>query len=119
GDAGVSIGIGDDAAALRLTAGLETLISSDMLMDGIDFRLAEMDARLVGRKALAVNLSDIAAMAGQPVAAVISVALPVRGGRRIGEELLEGMLPLAREYDTPFVRGRCDSVQRPHGGVRA
>jgi thiamine-monophosphate kinase len=113
GDARVPIGIGDDAAALRLTPGLETLISTDMLMDGIDFRLAETDARLIGRKALAVNLSDIAAMAGEPVAAAVSVALPITGGRGLGEELLEGMLPLAEEFNTALVGGDTNSWQGP------
>jgi len=112
-DARVPIGIGDDAAALRLTPGLETLVSTDMLMDGIDFRLAETDARMVGRKALAVNLSDIAAMAGEPVAAVISVALPITGGRRLGEDLLEGMLPLAEEFHTALVGGDTNSWDGP------
>ena len=112
-DARVSIGVGDDAAALRLTPGLETLISTDMLMDGIDFRLSETDARLIGRKALAVNLSDMAAMAAEPVAAVVSVALPITGGRRLGEELLEGMLPLAEEFRTALVGGDTNSWHGP------
>ncbi len=112
-DERVSIGIGDDAASLRLTPGLETLICTDMLMDGIDFRLPGTDARLIGRKALAVNLSDIAAMAAEPVAAVISVALPIAGGRRLGEELLEGMLPLAEEFRTAVVGGDTNSWHGP------
>jgi thiamine-monophosphate kinase len=113
GDVRVPIGPGDDAAALRLTSGLETLVSTDMLMDGIDFRLAEADPRLVGRKALAVNLSDIAAMAGEPVAAVISVALPITGGRRLGEELFLGMLSLAEEFHTALVGGDTNSWHGP------
>jgi thiamine-monophosphate kinase len=112
-DARVSIGIGDDAAALRLTPGLQTLVSTDMLMDGIDFRLAETDARLVGRKGLAVNLSDIAAMAGDPVAAVVSVALPVMGGRHLGEELFLGMRALAEEFHTALVGGDTNSWDGP------
>ena len=70
------IGPGDDCAALLLSSERAALITTDMLMEGTRFRLAEAGPRLVGRKAMAVNLSDIAAMAGRPVAAVVSVALP-------------------------------------------
>jgi thiamine-monophosphate kinase len=112
-DARVSIGPGDDAAALRLTPGLETLVTTDMLMDGTDFRLTETDPRLVGRKALAVNLSDIAAMAGDPVAAVVSVALPIAGGRQLGEELFQGMAQLAEEFRTAMVGGDTNSWHGP------
>ncbi|AMV25920.1 Thiamine-monophosphate kinase [Gemmata sp. SH-PL17] len=74
-DARVRIGPGDDCAALAPPA-RELLVTTDMLMDGTDFILSEVDPRRVGRKAMAVNLSDIAAMAGVPFAAVVSVALP-------------------------------------------
>jgi thiamine-monophosphate kinase len=63
------IGPGDDCAALLLNSDRPALITTDMLMDGTCFRLAEAGPRVVGRKAMAVNLSDIAAMAGRPVAA--------------------------------------------------
>src|SRR6201991_215589 len=74
-DPRVLIGVGDDCAALVPPA-RPLLVTTDMLMDGTDFVLAEVGARRVGRKAMAVNLSDIAAMAGTPTAAVGSVALP-------------------------------------------
>src|SRR5438034_11670629 len=72
----VLIGPGDDAAALDWAAGRPLLVTTDMLMDGTDFILAEVGPRRAGRKAMAANLSDIAAMAGAPGAAVVSVALP-------------------------------------------
>ena len=59
----VLIGPGDDAAVLRPPA-RPLLVTVDMLMDGTDFVLAECGPRAAGRKAMAVNLSDIAAMAG-------------------------------------------------------
>src|SRR5438445_2314842 len=79
-DANVLIGPGDDTAALRLTPNAPCLVTTDMLLEGSCFILAEAGPRRVGRKAMAVNLSDIAAMAGKPVAAVVSVGLP-RGAR--------------------------------------
>src|SRR3954453_24107690 len=77
----VLLGPGDDTAALRWPAGVPCLVTTDMLLEGSCFRLDGAGPRRVGRKAMAVNLSDIAAMAGVPVAAVLSVGLPRQGGR--------------------------------------
>ncbi len=112
-DSRVLIGPGDDAAALRVGANGTSLVTTDMLMDGIDFRLTEVGARLVGRKALAVNLSDMAAMAGRPVAALISVALPRNGGRTIAEEIYLGVRQLADEYETAIIGGDTNSWDGP------
>ena len=73
---GPELGIGDDCAILGIDPGADLLVTTDMLMDGRHFRLAEDGPRAVGYKALGVNLSDIAAMAGVPRAAVVAVALP-------------------------------------------
>src|SRR6266404_9759262 len=81
----VRIGPGDDCAMLDWS-GAPCLVTTDMLLEGRHFNLAEAGARRVGRKAMAVNLSDIAAMAGRPVAAVVGVALPKTRAREIGEE---------------------------------
>src|SRR5262245_19202501 len=83
----VLIGPGDDAAAVQLRAATPCLITTDMLLEGSCFRLTEAGPRPVGRKAMAVNLSDIAAMAGVPRFAVVSVGLPREGGRSLAEEL--------------------------------
>src|SRR5262245_7028696 len=81
-DPRVLIGPGDDCAAL-VPPKCPLLVTTDMLMDGVDFVVAEVGPRRAGRKAMAANLSDIAAMAGVPVAAVVSVALPrLSGGRQ-------------------------------------
>src|SRR5262245_6562155 len=74
-DSRVLIGPGDDCAAIQAPS-RPLLITTDMLMDGTDFILADVGPRRAGRKAMAANLSDIAAMAGVPIAAVVSVALP-------------------------------------------
>src|SRR3954452_1530063 len=67
----------------------------------------------VGRKAMAVNLSDIAAMAGRPVAAVVSVGLPRRGGRQLAEELYHGLRGLADEFGVALVGGDTNSWDGP------
>ncbi len=80
-----------------------------MLLEGSCFRLAEAGPRRVGRKAMAVNLSDIAAMAARPVAALVSVGLPRRGGRALAEELYQGLREVADAFDTPIVGGDTNS----------
>ena len=90
-DPRVLIGPGDDCALLSPPT-RPLLITTDMLMDGTDFVVAEVGPRRVGRKAMAANLSDIAAMAGVPMAAVVSVALPGQrtvGGKETGDRKQE------------------------------
>lgn len=75
----MKLGPGDDAAILELAGSRpEIVVSTDLLTEGVDFLLARMNPRKIGRKALAANLSDLAAMAAKPLACVISVALPKR-----------------------------------------
>ena len=95
----LEVGIGDDAAVWR-TFGERLLFTTDLLMDDVDFRLSEVTARQVGRKSLAVNLSDIAAMAGEPLAALVGLALPKSRGFEFARELLEGLNELAIEFGT-------------------
>jgi len=99
------IGIGDDCAALTISAGSELLVTTDMLMDGRHFRLDECGPECVGYKALAVNLSDIAAMAGTPVAAFVAVALPGRNPADLAERLMLGMAPLAGRFGVALAGG--------------
>jgi thiamine-monophosphate kinase len=70
------IGIGDDTAVGQLTPGFQALTTLDMLVEDVHFRRTTTSARDLGYKALAVNLSDIAAMGGLPRWAVIGLALP-------------------------------------------
>src|SRR5690242_13967570 len=109
----VLIGPGDDTAALALTAGAPCLVTTDMLLEGSCFRLAEAGPRLVGRQAMAVNLSDIAAMAGRPVAAVVSVGLPRAGGRALGEQLYLGLREMADAFATSVVGGDTNAWDGP------
>lgn len=102
----VLVGIGDDAAVLRPSSH-EQLVCKDMLMDGVHFLTREHSPEAIGRKALAVNLSDIAAMGGQPLSAYIALALPrplLRDPTFIGR-LYEGIGELARRYSVSIAGG--------------
>src|SRR5260370_9320465 len=76
-----------------------------MLIEGSHLGLAEAGPRRVGRKAMAVTLSDIAAMGGRPVAAVVSVALPRADTRQLAEELFQRMRIVADAFGTAIVGG--------------
>jgi thiamine-monophosphate kinase len=106
-DPRVPLGLGDDTAAL-LTPPL-SLITTDMLLEGSCFLLEQAGPRRVGRKALAVNLSDIAAMAGVPVAALVSLGLPRRGGLALAQELYLGMRELADAFGVAIIGGDTNS----------
>ena len=110
-DQRVPLGIGDDAAIVR--SGGEVVVTTDMLMDGVDFIVGETPAELIGRKCLAVNLSDIAAMAARPTAAVVSLAIPKSRGRELADGLYEGLLRLAAEFDCPLAGGDTNAWDGP------
>src|SRR5678815_2301176 len=86
------LGPGDDAALLALARDQACVVTTDMLMDGVDFELEKCDPRRAGRKSLAVNLSDLAAMAARPLGTVISLALPQNGGEELALALYEGLI---------------------------
>jgi len=92
--------IGDDAAVMG-----DRIITVDMLTEGVDFILADTDPQWIGRKALAVNLSDIAAMGGEPRWIFVAVALPRTGALKLAEQLLAGMQPLIERYDLILAGG--------------
>jgi thiamine-monophosphate kinase len=99
------LGAGDDAALVALGGRPECLVTVDMINDQVDFDLSTTDPRRIGRKALAVNLSDIAAMAGRPLAAFVALALPREGALLLAKELYLGLLPLAEQYDLAVAGG--------------
>jgi thiamine-monophosphate kinase len=107
------LGIGDDCAILRTGASAKILVTTDMLMDGRHFRLAQDGAEAAGHKALAVNLSDIAAMAGIPRVAVVAVALPRGAAVHIAQGLHAGMLPLAERFGLDLVGGDTNAWDGP------
>jgi thiamine-monophosphate kinase len=109
----LALGIGDDGAILRWGDDANLVVAADLLAEGTHFRLEPLGPRRVGRKALAVNLSDVAAMAARPVAATVSLLLPRQGAERLARELFEGLLPLAAEFDVAIAGGDTNTWDGP------
>ncbi len=109
---GVRMGIGDDMAMVA-TPGDAALATADMLMDGVHFDAAVHSPEQIGRKALAVSLSDCAAMAVQPRYALVSVALPNAWSIEQAQRLFVGMESLARAFDCAIVGGDTNSWSGP------
>jgi thiamine-monophosphate kinase len=109
----LAVGIGDDAALVRFPDPSGCLVTVDLLMEGVDFTLATATPQQIGWKSLAVNLSDIAAMAGRPVACVVSVALPRHGGFELGSGLLEGVQTCAEKFGVALAGGDTNTWDGP------
>ncbi len=102
---GVVQAIGDDAAAFKLDAGKLTLVTTDLLVERVHFLRDATTGFNLGYKALAVNLSDIAAMGGIAREAFISIAVPVDCDLAFLEDLYRGMRHLASQYDVNLLGG--------------
>ena len=114
----VEAGIGDDAALLRGPGNRLLLFASDMIVEGVHFRLPRrrrgrgiLPARWIGWKALAANVSDMAAMGGRPLAAVVSLGVPRQTAVRFIDELYGGLARCANRFDVTIVGG--DTVRAP------
>lgn len=99
-----SIGIGDDAGALNLKAG-QVLLASDTVADGVDFISGKIKPELAGHKALAVNLSDLAAMGGEPAAFVVNLGIPKNFSEKWVLKFYDGMMALAKKHKLPCLGG--------------
>jgi len=110
--AGVIVDIGDDMAVLQ-TGSQELLITTDMLVEGVHFDLAEAQLEQVGYKAMACSLSDCAAMAAVPFVAVAAVALPSAMTMDQAQQLCRGLQQAGTTYDCPLVGGDITSWDRP------
>ncbi len=108
---GVRIGIGDDAAAFEPTAGLISLVTTDMLVEGIHFDLSLCEPASLGKKALAVNLSDIAAMGGIPRHFLLSLAVPNHINVEFLDAFVEGMLEMGDRFGVTLIGGDTSSVK--------
>ena len=111
----LSLGIGDDAAVIRQRAGHETVVTADLLIEEIDFRLDTTTPRFLGHKALAVSLSDVAAMGARPRHALLSVGVPREIWRSdFVDEFYDGFFALAERYGVELIGG---DVSRSPGRV--
>jgi len=108
-------GIGDDAAIFRSGAKTDTVVTADLLVEDVDFRLKTCQPAALGQKALAVSLSDIAAMGARPRWALLSVGVPPKVWKTgFLDEFYEGFFRLAREHDVTLIGG---DVSRTPGRV--
>ena len=105
----VALGIGDDCALLQPSAGMQLAISSDMLVEGRHF-FADVDPFTLGHKALAVNLSDLAACGAKPLAFTLALSLP-RADEAWLAPFSGGLLALAAEHNCALIGG--DTTQGP------
>jgi len=102
---GTKLGIGDDGAVISIPKGEELVVSTDMLAEGIHFDLAFTPLHLLGYKAVAVNLSDIAAMNAIPRQIVIAIALSNRFSVEAIDALYEGIRQACKEYNVDLIGG--------------
>ena len=104
-----ALGIGDDCALLAPAPGMQMAISTDMLVEGRHF-FAGADARMLGHKCIAVNLSDLAAMGAKPVAFTLALALPAADPAWL-EAFSGGLFALADAFDCELIGG--DTTKGP------
>lgn len=108
------VGIGDDAAVLQISSKHYQLFTEDLLVEGIHFRQGSLDDwRDLGWKSLAINLSDLAAMGGKPLGAVVGLALPKKTKVSEVEAFYRGLAQASRRYRCPIVGG--DTNASPAG----
>ena len=105
------LGIGDDCAVMPGGEG-ELIYSTDMLMEGVHFLRDAASPEDIGWKSLAVNLSDIAAMGGTPVATFLSIALPKDAQGKWAERFIIGYAELSRMFNVPLLGGDTTSSLR-------
>ncbi|MDP3927475.1 MAG: thiamine-phosphate kinase [Bacteroidota bacterium] len=99
------LGIGDDAAVITPTEGYQTLVSTDLLVEGVHFDLSYFPMKHLGYKAVVVNLSDIYAMNGKPKQVTVSLALSSRFSLEAVEELYAGVQLACERYRVDLVGG--------------
>ena len=108
----VTVGIGDDAAVIQshLPA---TIACTDQIIDGVDFISSNDDLSDVGFKAMAINLSDIAAMGAIPDSALVTLTLPKENATKIAGEIYEGIIEAATQFDVAIAGGDLSTYDGP------
>jgi thiamine-monophosphate kinase len=107
----VLVGIGDDAAVVQSQAGRDTVVSTDLLVEDVDFRRTSTTPMLLGHKALAVSLSDIAAMGARPRWSLTSIGIPENiWESSFVNDFYGGLLTLAAQYDVQLIGGDTSSA---------
>ncbi len=102
----VVTGIGDDAGVISELANRDLIVTTDLLIEGVDFYRDAFSARLLGHRALAVSLSDIAAMGGRPHWSLVSFGVSTETwGKDFKDEFFEGYLALADQYRVTLAGG--------------
>jgi thiamine-monophosphate kinase len=120
----VVLGIGDDAALLRPRRGEHLVVTSDAMVEGTHFRWGGETPRMLGRRALAANLSDLAAMGSRPMGFLFALAAPPSLEVRSVTGVVRGMLDLAESFACPLVGGNVTRARETSititalGGVR-
>lgn len=111
----VQTGIGDDGAVIAGGDDSDqTVVVTDMLLDGVHFDLSQTSAELAGRKAVSVNLSDLAAMGCRPTAAFVSVAVPgLAASRSLLASVYDGIEQLAEEFQFTVAGGDTNAWDGP------
>lgn len=99
------LGIGDDAAVVKCRPGFELAVTTDAIVENVDFVRGRLPAALAGRKALAVNLSDAAAMGAEPRFFLMTLGIPRGMSQRWIRAFCEGTFQLARRYSVSCVGG--------------
>ncbi len=107
----IAVGIGDDCAVFRPNAGEDLLFKTDPMIEDIHFK-REMPATLVGHRALARNLSDLAAMGGDPQFCLVSLAVPEKLGEKWIGGFYRGLMNLARRTNTALAGGHLASANK-------
>ena len=108
----VLLGIGDDAAVL-CRADRDWVTTVDVLMDGVHFDLSQTDPRLIGQKSLLVNISDVAAMAAEPVAAFVGIVFPRTMSVQTADEIYDGLHTAADLWNVSLAGGDTNSWDGP------
>lgn len=98
-------GIGDDCSVLSVGGGESLVFTADLLTEGVHFLRTATSPRELGRKSLAVNLSDVAAMGARPVATLLSIALPADAADAWAAEFMLGYRELSEEFGVTLAGG--------------